>query len=67
MFFSFDFVDRFDGMRGLFYIVSYFFKYSTLKGQKPYGLLHCSSGCHTQPHIIALPSRFGVDTRLWNV
>ena len=35
MFFSFDFVDRFGGMHGLFYIVSYVSKYSTLRGQNP--------------------------------
>ena len=33
--FSFDFVDRSDGMHGLFYIVSYFLKYSTLRGPNP--------------------------------
>ena len=33
--FSFAFVERFDGMHGLFYIVSYFSKYSTLRGQNP--------------------------------
>ena len=35
MFFPFDFVDGFDGMHGLFYIVSYLSKYSTLRGQNP--------------------------------
>ena len=35
MYFSFDFVDGFDEMHGLFYIVSYFSKDSTLRGQNP--------------------------------